>query len=156
MKILKISKLTFISYFMFSFIPMIVFLTIYLYVLFHRGIHLTDLIVLAVILMFSYYLYFIINYYLFDKDTIIEIDMNGNVTYSNMEQKHFHLEDIDFCTKLGPSRLYIGMTEITLKDGSRIDVSNFISLEYIYKMNPNIKIERFGYYRAIILRREKL
>ena len=154
MKILKISKFWFISYFMFSFIPLIGFLIVYLYVVFNNGPQLKDLIFLAFISLFAYFLFFVINYYMYDKDTIIEIDANGNVTYRNIKQKCFHLEDIDVCTEVISSRLYIGFTEITLKDGSRIDVSNFISLEPMYKMNSNIKQEKTGLVWPIILRRK--
>ena len=154
MKVLKISKFTFISYFMFSFSLIIIFLIAYLYAVFYNGHQLKNCLFLVPISFFGYFLFIVINYYLYDKDTIIEIDANGDVIYSNTIEKHFHLEDIEICTEAMPSRLYNGFTEITLKDGSYILVSNFISLEPIYKINPNIKREKTGLYWPIILKRK--
>jgi len=121
---------------------------------FNNGPQVKDLFFLVPISLFGGFLFNTINDYLYDKDTIIEIDANGNITYINITQRHFHLEDIDVCTKALPNRFCIGFTEITLKDRSRIDVSNFIDLEPIYKMNSNIRREKMVFFWPINLKQK--
>ena len=157
MKILKPNKFRFVYFFICWSIPILFVLGQYLLLLiFTCEVHLKDLLFLAFISLFAYFLFFEINHYLYDKDTLIEIDANGNVTYSNMNQKkHFHLEDIYSCMEFYEPKLGIGFTEIMLKDGYNFKVSSYISIEVIYKMNPNIKYDSSWRGWAKILRREE-
>jgi hypothetical protein len=155
MKTLKFSKLAFFLSFLLCALPVVLFLLAFLINICTYGARINDLVFLVILFPFSFFLFFVINYYLYDKDTIIKIDGNGNVNYSNKKQIHFHLQDIDSCTEL-LAKLPLGFTEINLKSGYCLYVSNFISLDPIYKMNPNIKKEYFGIFWLKILRREKL
>jgi len=154
MKIIKIRNFEFIAHFILYFIPLVFFLLLFLFYFYNFGVHIYDLVLIAVILPLTFFLVFVINYYLYDKDTTIKIDENGFVIYINVKQVCFYIQDIDVCTE-SCARFPIGYTEITLKDGYSFYVSNFISLEPIYKMNPNIKRENLAFFRPKILRRNK-
>jgi energy-coupling factor transporter transmembrane protein EcfT len=155
MKTLKISYSTFVTFFTLPIIFIVFFLVVLIFCIFIYGFQILVLVWLLPTLVPIFYLLLIINYYLYDKNTIIEIDEKGNISYSNLMQKHFHIQDIDLCTELRSSGFAIGYTEIYLKDGSCIYVSNLISLQPIYEINPKIKRENFGFWPKI-LRRENM
>ena len=157
MKRLKCSKFLFVSDFMLCTIIILFFLGVYLFAIlndWNNGIHLIILLPFLMLMsILGYHLFFIINYYLYDKNTLIEIDTNGNVMYSNMnKKKHFHLNDIDLCTAFNAR--FAGFTEILLKDGYRLYVTDYIPLEVIYKMDTKIERE-VAYTWLKILRREE-
>jgi len=157
MKILKFSYFRFIVYFLFWFIPIVSLFVVFLLHIYYCGFQeITDkgFIFLMGIFLLSFFLLFIINYYLYDKDTVIQINENRNISYCNKEQIVFHIQDIDLCTE-SFARFPIGYTKIILKNGYSLYVTNFISLDPIYKMNSNIKRERLGIFRPKILRRKK-
>jgi len=155
MKILKIRKFTFFSSLMLYSIPLVFFLLLSLFYVYNFGVHIYELVFLAVLSPLTFFVVFVINYYLFDKDTVIKIDENGNVAYNNNNKMYFHLQDIDLCIE-SCSRFPVGYTEIVFKNGFCLYVTDYISLEPIYKMNPNIKKEHLEFFRPKILRREKL
>ena len=156
MEILKIRKFEFIVHFIFYSIPLVFFLLTFLFYIYNCGVQIKDLLFLVVISPLTFFVVIVINYYLYDKDTVITIDENGMVAYNNNNNKmYFHLQDIDLCEEF--STKVIGYTKITLKDGNSFYVTDYISLHSIYKLNSNIKKEHFfGFFRPKILRREKL
>ena len=157
MKVLKFNHSTFIANFLLSFILLLFFLILLLLLIFFEGFQIVGFFGgLIVISIPMYYLFFVINHYFYDKDTIIEIDDEGNVTYSNNSVilKHFHVQDIELITTSTASRFAIGYTEITLKDGYFFVVTYLIDLQPMYKMNPGMKSEHFTFW-PLILRRKK-
>ena len=83
-----------------------------------------------------------------------KIEENGNVFYNNVNEMCFHLQDIDICIE-SSSRFPVGYTEIVFKNRFCLYVTDYISLEPIYKMNPDIKRERLLFFRPKVLRRKK-
>jgi len=154
MKVLKFSKLQFAAYFMLWFILFVALIIVFFRSIYQSGLQVNHSMFFLAFIIPVFFIFFTINYYLYDKDTIIEIDENSNVTYSNITQKYFHLEDIDLCTELIDPALGIGLTEILLKNGDSFYVSSFISLEPMYKIIPNIKRESLAFSWPIILRRK--
>ena len=156
MKILRLNNSIFFRYLLLICTPIAFFLMVYLFCIYNVGIRVRDLAFLAAISPFTFFLVFVINYYLYDKDTIIKIDENGNISYKNVKQFHFLLQDIELCTESFATRFEIGYTEITLKNGDCFYVSNLISLEPIYKLNANIRRENLEIFWPKLLKREKL
>jgi len=140
MKILKFSNLKFIVYFLFWFIPIVLFLVLFFTTIRYDQVQTYIFVFFVVLFVPSFFLFFVINYYFYDEDTIIKIDENGNVDYYNIKQLNFHIQDIDLCIE-SFARFPIGYTKIILRNGYYFYVSNFISLESIYEMNPQIKRE---------------